>query len=57
MHCSHEQNLGNVYVLGQEKNKACCFQISFKSKLTNLLNVTLKIANRLVLIGQSILHG
>lgn len=57
MHCIHEQNLGSVYVLGQEKKKAYCFQVSFKSKLTDLLNVILNIANRLVLVGQSILYG
>lgn len=57
MHCTHEQNLGNAYVLGREKNKAYFFQVSFKTKLTNLLNVALKIADRLVLIGQSILYG
>lgn len=54
MHCGCEQNVGSV--LGQEKTKAHRFQVSFKTKLTNLLNVTFKIANRLVLIGRSILQ-
>lgn len=37
--------------------KADCFQVSFQTALTHLLNVTLKIANRLVLLGRGVLLG